>query len=87
MLRFSHCAVAVGKVPSMGMALTGRSSPSPAMIWAVNRCTNSGAAAGTGGRISNSEVTLSGTFTSCRWLSAASTAAKFFCTTVSPRLP
>ena len=27
MLRFSHCAVPVGKVPSMGMALTGRSSP------------------------------------------------------------
>ena len=24
MLRFSHCAVAVGKVPSMGMALTGQ---------------------------------------------------------------
>ena len=32
MLRFSHWAVAVGKVPSMGMALTGRESPSPAMI-------------------------------------------------------
>src|ERR1039458_6752766 len=29
MLRFSHCVVAVGKVPSMGIALTGTSSPSP----------------------------------------------------------
>ena len=27
MLRFSHCAVAVGKVPSMGMALTGKYQP------------------------------------------------------------
>ena len=35
------------------MALTGRSSPSPAIIWPVTFCTNSGAAAGTGGRISN----------------------------------
>ena len=32
MLRFSHCAVAVGKVPSTGSRLTGRASPSPAMI-------------------------------------------------------
>ncbi len=47
MLRFSHWAVPVGKVPSMGMALTGRSSPSPAMILAVTFWTNSGAAAGT----------------------------------------
>ena len=31
-LRFSHCAVPVGKVPSHGNALTGSSSPRPAMI-------------------------------------------------------
>src|SRR5690242_19469928 len=28
-LRFSHCAVPVGKVPSMGSLLTGSRSPSP----------------------------------------------------------
>ena len=87
MLRLSHCVVAVGNVPSMGMALTGRSSPLPSMILAVNFCTNSGAAAGTAGRMSNDELTLSGTWTWCRWLRAASTAAKFFCTTLTPRLP
>src|ERR1035437_3588699 len=74
-LRFSHCAVAMGKVPSMGMALTGRSSPLPAMIWASTSLTKAGAAAGTGGRRSNEEETLSGTLTSWRWLSDASTAA------------
>src|SRR5436190_16937135 len=42
-LRFSHCAVAVGKVPSQGIALTGRPSPNPEMIWAVTSCTNLGA--------------------------------------------
>ena len=33
------------------------------------------------------ELTLPGTLTSWRWLKAASTAAKFFCTTLTPRLP
>ena len=32
MLRFSYWAVPVGKVPSTGMALTGRRSPLPAII-------------------------------------------------------
>ena len=57
------------------------------MILAVTLCTKSGAAAGTAGRMSNSAVTAPGTFTSWRWSSAASTAAKFFFTTLSPRLP
>src|ERR1700727_3089466 len=43
MLRFSQAAVPSGNVPSTGIALTGNSSPRPAMIAAVTRCTNSGA--------------------------------------------
>src|SRR3972149_2812236 len=38
MLRFSHCAVPVGYVPSTGIALTGSSSPNPAIIFAVTLC-------------------------------------------------
>ena len=49
MLRFSHFAVPVGKVPSTGSALTGRLSPKPAIILAVTSCTNGGASGGTGG--------------------------------------
>ena len=30
--RFSYCVVAVGNVPSTGIALTGKRSPLPAMI-------------------------------------------------------
>ena len=51
MLRFSQRAVSVGKVPSTGNADTGSRSPWPAIIFAVTRCTNSGASAGTGGRM------------------------------------
>ena len=47
MARFSHCVVAVGKVPSTGMALTGSRSPWPAMMRAVTSFTKSGAASGT----------------------------------------
>ena len=36
MLRFSQAAVPTGNVPSTGIALTGSSSPRPAMISAVN---------------------------------------------------
>ena len=46
MLRFSHCAVPVGQVPSTGKALTGSRSPLPAIISAVTRCTKSGASVG-----------------------------------------
>src|SRR5262252_4449015 len=42
-LRFSHSAVAVGKVPSMGKALTGSSSPRPASISARTFRSKSGA--------------------------------------------
>ncbi len=58
-----------------------------AFRFAVTFCTKSGAAAGTAGRMSNSDVTALGTFTSCKWSSAASTAAKFFFTMLSPRFP
>ncbi len=51
MLRFSHCAVPVGKVPSTGKTLTGSLSPRPAMISAVTLCTNSGASLATMGGI------------------------------------
>ena len=57
------------------------------MIRAVTSRTNVGTLAGTGGRTSNVDVTVSGTFTSDRCASAASTAAKFFRTTASPRRP
>ena len=52
MLRFSHCAVPVGHVPSTGKALTGSRSPLPASSTAVTRCTKSGARSLTmGGRV------------------------------------
>ena len=87
MLRFSQRAVSVGNVPSTGNADTGSRSPWPAIIFAVTRCTNSGASAGTGGRTCRSPVASPGTGTSCSAASAASTAAKFRDRTVSPRLP
>jgi hypothetical protein len=74
-------------VPSDGTALTGRSSPSPAIIRAVTRWTNSGASAGTGGRMSAALVASGGTATSDRCSRALSTADQFFRTTASPRLP
>ena len=48
-LRFSYCAVAVGNVPSTGNALTGRSSPSPAVSLPSTSFTNCGALGVTGG--------------------------------------
>ncbi len=51
MLRFSHCVVSVGQVPSTGNALTGSRSPLLASMMAVTRCTKSGAFGDTiGGR-------------------------------------
>ena len=47
-LRFSHCVVAEGQVPSTGKAETGRLSPLPAMICAVTSLRNAGAWSGTG---------------------------------------
>ena len=49
MLRFSHCAVPVGKVPSMGILETGRSSPRPSMIGPVTSRTKRGESLATGG--------------------------------------
>ena len=87
MLRFSHCAVAVGKVPSTGIAETGSRSPLPSSIMAVTRCTKSGALRGTGGRRVWGESARAGTGTSSRAASEASTAAKLRLSTLSPRLP
>ncbi len=84
MLRFSHCVVAVGHVPSTGKAETGSRSPWPAMIMAVTRCTNSGAAAGTAGGRACGEVAASGTRTSKSPSSARSTAAKLRLRTSGP---
>jgi len=87
MLRFSHRAVSVGKVPSTGSALTGRRSPSPAIMAAVTRWTKSGASAGTAGSIGGPSPTSAGIITSASAAIAPSTAAKFRVSTVSPRLP
>ena len=87
MFRFSHCAVAVGHVPSTGKALTGSRSPLLASITAVTRLTKSGAASDTMGGSARVAVTAAGTLTSWRFASVWSTAAKFLRTTSGPRLP
>src|SRR3954468_20637857 len=87
MLRFSHFVVPVGQVPSGGKADTGSKSPLFAIITAVTRLTNSGAAFETMGGIAIFEVTASGTATRWRFASVASMAWKFFCTTCEPFLP
>ena len=87
MLRFSHCVVPVGKVPSTGSADTGSRSPLPSSIIAVTRCTKSGAARGTAGRRVSAESARPGSGTSRSAASDASTAAKLRFSTVSPRLP
>ena len=51
MLRFSHCVVAVGQVPSSGIMETGMSLPRWAMSSAVTFWTNSGASGETVGGI------------------------------------
>ena len=60
MLRFSYFVVAVGNVPSTGMALTGSWSPLPAMIMPGTRWTKSGASPRTAGSRVNLLVTWSG---------------------------
>ena len=74
MLRFSYSVVPLGYVPSTGSALTGSSSPRPAIIAAVTVRTNCGACAGTTGAGSRVAVTSSGSVTRCRASSAWSTA-------------
>ncbi len=59
-LRFSHCVVAVGQVPSAGMAETGKSLPFCAIIFAVTSLTNAGASAGTVGGFLNAPAGLDG---------------------------
>jgi len=66
MLRFSHCAVAVGNVPSTGNLLTGSMSPRPAMISAVTSCTKAGASLATMGGILSLLDATAGTLTSIR---------------------
>jgi len=87
MFRFSHRAVSVGQVPSTGNALTGSRSPLLASIIVVTFFTKSGAWSETTGGRTRVAVIAPGTFTSWRFTSVWSTAAKFFCTTSSPRLP
>ena len=84
MLRFSHCAVAVGHVPSTGKAETGRRSPWPASMSAVTFCTNPGASAETMGGRRLVAVAAPGTRTSASPPSAASTAAKLRFRTSGP---
>ena len=73
--RFSKQAVPTGKVPSTGRALTGSSSPRPAIIAAVTCATKSGAPAGTGGSIPEVAVTSAGSASSNMPPIAASIAA------------
>ena len=87
MFRFSHCAVAVAKVPSTGKAETGRRSPLFASMIAVIFWTKSGASIGTIGGILSFDVAAAGTFTSWRFASVWSTASKFIRTSSAPFLP
>jgi hypothetical protein len=77
MLRFSHCAVPVGKVPSGGMALTGSSRRGPDHQ-AEHVADEGGSVGGTGDDVERCRDLGGGNSTSCRWARAASTAAKFF---------
>src|SRR5689334_15213987 len=66
-LRFSHCVVPVGKVPSTGKAETGMLSPFAPMISPSTSRTNSGASLGTESRREVLDVITDGTFTSYRF--------------------
>src|SRR5208283_2124652 len=87
MLRFSHCVVAVGQVPSGENVLTGRRSPSPRIMGAVTFLIKSGAWSGTIGGRGRPETFLPLTDTSWRLSSVVSTAAQFLLTTSSPFFP
>ena len=87
MLRFSHFAVAIGQVPSIGNALTGSRSPLPARMTAVTFWTKSGAFSDTSGGRARREVAEAGTLISCRCASAWSTTSQLRRTTSGPRLP
>jgi len=87
MARFSYFVVPVRNDPSLGNALTGSLSPSPAISGTVTRRTNSGASSGTVMPAGIREVASAGTATSSSASSARSTAARLRSTTVRPRLP
>jgi hypothetical protein len=74
-LRFSQRAVPTGKVPSTGIALTGRWSPLPPIIRASTFFTNSGASSQGVGVTCTFGSYTAGTFTSCRCASAWSIAS------------
>jgi hypothetical protein len=75
MLRFSQRAVPLGHVPSGEKALTGSSSPLPAMSIAVTFCTKSGACSETGAGRLRVAVACAGTASSWRLARVWSTAA------------
>ena len=81
--RFSQRAVAVGKVPSTGIALTGRPSPSPAKIGPRTSRTKSGASVEMAGAVGSERAAAAGLFTSWRCLRLSSTARRFFWTSSS----
>ena len=87
MLRFSYWVVAVGQVPSSGMAETGRLSPSWRIITAVTSLTNCGADAATVAGLRSLPEGAAGTVTSSMASLAASMASQFSFTTSSPFLP
>ena len=84
MERFSHCAVAVGQVPSTGKAETGNRSPLPARISEVTRWTKSGATEETAGGRGFPLTCLPATLSSWRLAKVWSTASKFLRTTSAP---
>jgi hypothetical protein len=89
MLRFIPTAsYAVGKVPFTGILLTGMSLPRSRMISAVNSLQEGRASDGHRGALrSKALVTSPGYRHLVQVLQRMSTAAQFFCTTDSPRLP
>ena len=86
-LRFSHCVVAVGHVPSSGIAETGSSLPFCAIIFAVTFWMKSGASAATAaGIFATLAETVAGYLTSSIAAEAASMHLWFIATTSSPFL-
>ena len=85
-LRFSHWVVAVGHVPSSGMAETGSTLPFCAIIFAETFWMNAGASAGTAGGIFALPAGAAGYLTSSMAADAASMHFQFISTTSWPFL-
>ncbi len=85
-LRFSHCVVAVGHVPSTGSSETLSESPFCAIIFAETFLTNSGASAGTAAGILSLPAGAAGYLTSSIAALAASMHFQFISTTSWPFL-